>query len=132
MNRHMRRAQTKKARGLPPALADNLTKALTTLQSLEEFTVLANQLKPCLEGLMAANARLQATLEAQRKTFLRLLASATGRQLDEIILLEAVAIQEELHANETAKSTEQDSKTDSSSQSSGGVETTLTQSNPTG
>lgn len=105
MNRYERRLQERNSRkGLPK----ELTQALATLGSLQEFSKLSEQLKPYLEKieLLATklenidevlqeaekeNTALRTLLEEQRQTFLRMLAVGMGIPLKDVLLIESQA-----------------------------------------
>jgi dsDNA-binding SOS-regulon protein len=116
MNRHSRRAQAASSpNGGRPALPTGITKAIATIESLQEFAQVADKLRPFLETAEQLSSRLEEArealieareensslvraLEQQRQIFLRMFAQGMGISLAEVLSIEA-AVREQLTAD---------------------------------
>jgi hypothetical protein len=105
MNRHARRVQATASIG-KPTLPAEITKALATINSLQEFAAVADRLKPFLANAerlsaqldearsalalaQAENVSLRTVIEHQRQVFLRMFAQGMGIPLTEVLSIEA-------------------------------------------
>lgn len=107
MNRHARRGQAAQ-----PQLPADVSKALSTIQSLQELSSVVERLnlflseadklevrlaeaQAAVQSAQAENSLLRSTLETQRQTFLRMFAQGMGISLEDVLSMEQ-AIQGQL------------------------------------
>jgi regulator of replication initiation timing len=117
MNRHTRRSQAAQGQKLPAS--EDVSKALSTIQSLQELASVVERLnlflgeaakleerlaeaQSSVQAAQAENSLLREALEKQRQTFLRMFAQGMGISMEDVLSME----RDIQHANTSSESVE--------------------------